>query len=145
MTFTPHFSVVSFSDQRITQDIDKLAEALRKMVEDLIISPLSIAFYTWQCWQMTGYIGPLCIYGYFIFSAITSRLLINPIIDAIFFKESAEGYFRFLHVRFRQFAESITFSRGEGEAKTAADDSLENLLISQLNVIYKEVPLKCKT
>lgn len=94
---------------------------------------------------MTGYIGPLCIYGYFIFSAVTSRLLINPIVDAIFFKESAEGYFRFLHVRFRQFAEPITFSRGESEAKTAADDSLETLLCSQLNVIYKELPLKCKS
>ncbi|KAF9141048.1 ATP-binding cassette sub- D member 4 [Mortierella sp. GBA39] len=139
---TMHDEEIDNPDQRITQDIDKLAEALRKMVEDLIISPLSIAFYTWQCWQMTGYIGPLCIYGYFIFSAVTSRLLINPIIDAIFFKESAEGYFRFLHVRLRQFTESITFSRGEGEAKTAADDSLEKLMCSQLNVIYKEVPLK---
>ncbi|KAK5827188.1 ABC transporter transmembrane region 2-domain-containing protein [Linnemannia elongata] len=138
---TMHDEEIDNPDQRITQDIDKLAEALRKMVESLIISPLAIAFYTWQCWQMTGYIGPLCIYGYFIFSAITSRLLINPIVDAIFFKESAEGYFRFLHVRFRQFTESITFSRGEGEAKMAADDSLENLLCSQLNVIYKEVPL----
>ncbi|KAH7057468.1 ATP-binding cassette sub-family D member 4 [Linnemannia elongata] len=138
---TMHDEEIDNPDQRITQDIEKLAEALRKMVESLIISPLAIAFYTWQCWQMTGYIGPLCIYGYFIFSAITSRLLINPIVDAIFFKESAEGYFRFLHVRFRQFTESITFSRGEGEAKMAADDSLESLLCSQLNVIYKEVPL----
>lgn len=134
-----------FSDQRITQDIDKLAETLRELVENLIISPLSIGFYTWKCWEITGYMGPLCIYGYFIFSAVTSRLLINPIVDAVFFKESAEGYFRFLHVRFRQFTESITFSRGESEAKSAADDSLENLMCSQLNVIYKELPLKCKS
>lgn len=114
------------------------------MVEELIIIPLLIAFYTWQCWQMTGYIGPLCIYGFFFLSSFVSRLLMNPIVDAIFYKESAEGYFRFLHVRFRQFAESIAFSRGEGEAKESADDSLYNLLGAQLDVIYKEIPFKCK-
>ncbi|KAG0039037.1 hypothetical protein BGZ82_009941 [Podila clonocystis] len=129
-------------DQRITQDIDKISESLKKMVEELIIIPLLISFYTWQCWQMAGYIGPLCIYGFFFLSSFVSRLLMNPIVDAIFYRESAEGYFRFLHVRFRQFAESIAFSRGEGEAKESADDSLYNLLGAQLDVIYKEIPIK---
>jgi len=50
---------------------------------------------------------------------------------------------RYLHVRFRQFAEAITFSRGEGEAKHSADEMLEILLRVQLDVIYKEMPLKC--
>lgn len=92
-------------DQRITQDIDKLTETLRKMTEELNIMPFLIAFYTWQCWRMAGYIGPLCIYGYFLVSCATSRLLINPIVDAIFYKESAEGYFRYessLHRHSRQ-------------------------------------------
>ncbi|KAF9901448.1 ATP-binding cassette sub- D member 4 [Linnemannia zychae] len=138
---TMHDEEIDNPDQRITQDIDKVAEAIRKMIEELLISPLLIGFYTWQCWKMAGYIGPLIIYGFFILSTVTSRMLINPIVDAIFYKESAEGYFRFLHVRFRQFAESITFSRGENESKRAADESLETLLCSQLNVIYKELPL----
>ncbi|KAF9375334.1 hypothetical protein CPC16_000780 [Podila verticillata] len=129
-------------DQRITQDIDKISESLKNMVEELIIMPLLIIFYTWQCWAMAGYIGPLCIYGFFFLSSFVSRLLMNPIVDAIFYRESAEGYFRFLHVRFRQFAESIAFSRGEGEAKESADDSLHNLLGAQLDVIYKEAPFK---
>ncbi|KAG0295628.1 ATP-binding cassette sub- D member 4 [Dissophora globulifera] len=137
-----HEEEVDNPDQRITQDIDKMSESIRKMVEDLIIIPILIAFYTWQCWQMAGYIGPVCIYGYFLLSAIASRLLINPIVDAVFYKESAEGYFRYLHVRFRQYAESITFSRGEGEAKESADELLEVLLKTQLNVIYTELPLK---
>ncbi|KAF9938801.1 ATP-binding cassette sub- D member 4 [Mortierella alpina] len=137
-----HEDEVDNPDQRITQDIDKLTEALRKMTEDLNIMPLLIAFYTWQCWEMAGYIGPLCIYGYFLLSCATSRMLINPIVDSIFYKESAEGYFRYLHVRLRQFAESITFSRGEGEAKDSADASLEVLMLTQLDIIYKELPLK---
>ncbi|KAF9362318.1 ATP-binding cassette sub- D member 4 [Mortierella sp. NVP85] len=129
-------------DQRITQDIEKMSETLRKMVEDLIITPLLVLFYTYQCWKMAGYTGVLGIYLYFLISVILSRILINPIVDAVFYKESAEGYFRYLHVRFRQFAESITFSRGEGEAKHSADEMLEVLLRVQLDVIYKEMPLK---
>ena len=74
-------------------------ESLRKMVVELIIIPLLIIFYTYQCWTLAGYIGPLCIYAYFIISSITSRILINPIVDAIFYKESAEGYFRYTHHR----------------------------------------------
>ncbi|KAG0373081.1 ATP-binding cassette sub- D member 4 [Mortierella sp. AD032] len=138
---TMHDEEIDNPDQRITQDIEKLAEAIRKMIEDLLISPLLITFYTWQCYKMAGYYGPLIIYGFFIVSSVASRWLINPIVDAIFYRESAEGYFRFLHVRLRQFTESITFSRGEAEAKRAADDSLESLLCSQLNLIYKELPL----
>ncbi|KAI1318823.1 ATP-binding cassette sub- D member 4 [Mortierella claussenii] len=137
-----HEEEVDNPDQRITQDIDKISESMQKMVGDLVITPLLIAFYTYQCWLMTGYIGPLCIYGYFILSTIASRLLINPIVDAVFYKESAEGYFRYLHVRLRQFAESITFSRGEGEAKDSADEMLEVLLKTQLEIIHKELPFK---
>ncbi|KAF9344186.1 hypothetical protein BGX26_004674 [Mortierella sp. AD094] len=48
----------------------------------------------------------------------------------------------YLHVRFRQFAESITFSRGEGEALESANEMLEVLLKTQLDVIHKELPLK---
>ncbi|KAF9117192.1 hypothetical protein BGX27_000041 [Mortierella sp. AM989] len=136
-----HEEEVDNPDQRITQDIDKISESMRKMVEDLVIIPLLIAFYTWQCWQMTGHTGPICIYAYFLLSTIIGRLLINPIVDAVFYKESAEGYFRYLHVRFRQFSESITFSRGEGEAKESADQMLDVLLKTQLDVIHKELPL----
>ncbi|KAF9975222.1 hypothetical protein BGZ73_001204 [Actinomortierella ambigua] len=129
-------------DQRITQDIDKLTDALRKICEELVITPILILYYTYQCWAMAGYIGPLAIYIYFILSSLGTRLVINPIVDAIFDKESAEGYFRYLHMRIRQFAESIAFSHGEEEAKESVDKSLDVLLIHQRNVVYKEFPLE---
>ncbi|KAF9945181.1 ATP-binding cassette sub- D member 4, partial [Modicella reniformis] len=137
-----HDDEVDNPDQRITQDIDKMSETLRRMVADLVITPLLVIFYTFQCWQMAGYTGPLFIYGFFFVSVFISRLLVNPVVDAVFYKESAEGYFRYLHVRFRQFAESITFSRGENEAKHSADEMLEILLRVQLEVVYKEIPLQ---
>ncbi|KAF9166275.1 hypothetical protein DFQ26_008280 [Actinomortierella ambigua] len=132
-------------DQRITQDIDKLTDALRKLCEELIITPVLIIYYTYQCWALAGYLGPLAIYIYFFISTFGTRLVINPIVDAIFDKESAEGYFRFLHMRIRQFAESIAFSHGEEEAKDSVDKSLDVLLVYQRNVVYKEFPLEFVT
>ncbi|KAF9999798.1 ATP-binding cassette sub- D member 4 [Entomortierella chlamydospora] len=137
-----HDEEIDNPDQRVTQDTEKISESIRKMVEDLIILPLLIIFYTWETWKLTGHVGPLCIYGYFFLSTVVSRILINPIVDAVFYKESAEGYFRYLHVRFRQFAEPITFSRGEGEALESANEMLELVLKTQLDVIHKELPLK---
>ncbi|KAF7731507.1 ATP-binding cassette sub- D member 4 [Apophysomyces ossiformis] len=111
-------------DQRITQDIDKFAEVLREIVEKLIISPILIAYYTWQCWSVGGFMGPL------------------PIVNAVFYKELQEGNFRFLHLRLRQYVESIAFSDGEKEENVRARDSLNTLLTFQRTIINKELPLR---
>ncbi|KAI9257172.1 ATP-binding cassette sub-family D member 4-like protein [Phascolomyces articulosus] len=128
-------------DQRIAQDIDKFADALREIVEKLIIAPVLVAYYTWKCWSVTGALGPLMIYGYFIVGSILSQVLIRPIVNSVFYKELAEGNFRFLHVRLRQFAEAIAFSRGEREEHARAKESLYTLLDSQRKVVNRELPL----
>ncbi|KAI9498583.1 ABC transporter transmembrane region 2-domain-containing protein [Zychaea mexicana] len=128
-------------DQRIAQDIEKFADALREIVENLIISPVLVAYYTWKCWSVTGALGPIMIYGYFVVGSVLSQLLIRPIVNSVFYKELAEGNFRFLHVRLRQFAEAIAFSRGEREEHARAKESLETLLRYQRQVINKELPL----
>ncbi|KAI7860777.1 ATP-binding cassette sub-family D member 4 [Circinella umbellata] len=128
-------------DQRIAQDIDKFADALKGIVENLIIAPFLVAYYTWKCWAVTGFLGPFMIYGYFIVGSILSQMLIRPIVNAVFYKELAEGNFRFLHVRLRQFAEAIAFSRGECEEHTRAKESLNILLDNQRKVVNRELPL----
>lgn len=81
-------------DQRITQDIDKFSETLRQIVSNLIIAPLMVIYYTWQCWAVSGFIGPFLIYVYFILGSFISRRLIQPIVNAVFYKELQEGNFR---------------------------------------------------
>lgn len=81
-------------DQRITQDIDKFSETLREILEKLIIAPVLVIYYTWKCWSVSGALGPLLIYGYFVLGSLLSRALMKPVINAVFFKESEEGNFR---------------------------------------------------
>jgi hypothetical protein len=50
----------------------------------------------------------------------------------------------YLHVRLREYAESIAFSRGEKEEQIRAQSSLDKLLYAQRKVINKELPLEGK-
>lgn len=53
-------------------------------------------------------------------------------------------YSSYLHVRLRQYAESIAFCDGEIEENKRASKSLDTLLTYQRNIVNKELPLKCK-
>lgn len=129
-------------DQRITQDIDKFAETLSQIVTKLIIAPVMVIYYTYKCWIVTGFAGPLVIFVYFFLGSFISRKFIQPIVNAVFFKELQEGNFRYLHVRLRQYAESIAFCDGELEENKRASKSLNTLLTYQRNIVNKELPLK---
>lgn len=83
-----------FRDQRITQDIDKFAETLSQIVTKLIIAPVMVIYYTYKCWIVTGFAGPLVIFVYFFLGSFISRKFIQPIVNAVFFKELQEGNFR---------------------------------------------------
>lgn len=131
-------------DQRITQDIDKFAETLRQIVTNLIIAPVMVVYYTYKCWVVTGFAGPILIYVYFLLGSFISRKFIQPIVNAVFFKELQEGNFRYLHVRLRQYAESIAFCDGEKEENNRAQHSLGTLLTYQRTIVNKELPLKSK-
>ncbi|KAI9310082.1 ATP-binding cassette sub-family D member 4 [Dichotomocladium elegans] len=138
---TTYYSHLDNPDQRITQDTDKFAESLRQIVENLIIAPILVIYYTWQCWAVSGALGPIMIYLYFVIGSVISRLLIRRIVNTVFYKEHAEGNFRFLHVRLRQFVESIAFSNGEPGENRHATRSLDELLDYQRRIVNKELPL----
>jgi ATP-binding cassette subfamily D (ALD) protein 4 len=50
----------------------------------------------------------------------------------------------FVHVRLRQFAESIAFTRGEEEENQRATSSLDTLLCHQRGIVNKQLPLQRK-
>ncbi|CAO3629097.1 unnamed protein product [Mucor fragilis] len=141
-TLVMNHEKVDNPDQRITQDVDKFAETLRQIVTNLIIAPVMVVYYTYKCWIVTGFAGPLLIYIYFLLGSFISRKFIQPIVNAVFFKELQEGNFRYFHVRLRQYAESIAFCDGEEEENDRAQHSLETLLTYQRTIVNKELPLK---
>lgn len=86
-------------DQRVTQDVDRFCQQFQKIVQGLIISPFTIAYYTYQCHTSAGYLGPLSIYGYFIVGTIVNKLIMSPIIALVIKQERLEGDFRFKHMQ----------------------------------------------
>ncbi|OZJ03282.1 hypothetical protein BZG36_03745 [Bifiguratus adelaidae] len=132
-------------DQRITQDVDKLTETIRLVLQEIVITPILIAYYTWQCWNVGGFMGPLIIYISFLIGSGLSKLLMDPIVDLVFGKEKVEGEFRFLHMRLRQFGESIALARGEDEERIRISQVFSGLLRTQKLIVTRELFLQCVT
>ncbi|KAG1054947.1 hypothetical protein G6F43_003061 [Rhizopus delemar] len=127
-------------DQRITQDVDKFAETLQEIITTLIISPVLVIYYAFKCWMVTGFSGPLIILIYFLVGSLVSRKLIQPIVNAVFYKEYEEGNFRsYFHVRVRQYIESIAFCDGEKDEINRANQKLDILLTYQRSIVNNEL------
>ncbi|KAI8987578.1 ATP-binding cassette sub-family D member 4 [Mycotypha africana] len=141
-TLLTKYNKIDNPDQRITQDIEKFSETLRQIVTNLIIAPIMVVYYTYKCTMVTGISGPLFIYTYFVVGSYLSQKYIQPLVNAVFFKELQEGNFRYLHVRLRDFVESIAFCAGEDDERMRAQQSLDTLLAYQKTIVNKEFPLK---
>lgn len=86
-------------DQRITQDIDRFCKQFSQIIASLIISPFTIAYYSYQCYSSAGYVGPLSIFGYFLVGTLINKLIMSPIITLVVKQEKLEGDFRFKHMQ----------------------------------------------
>ncbi|KAJ7384685.1 ATP-binding cassette sub- D member 4 [Desmophyllum pertusum] len=122
-------------DQRITQDVDKFCDTFRKSLIVFIISPFTIGYYTYQCYQSSGYLGPVIIYGYFIVGTIINKLIMTPIVSLVVKQEKLEGDFRFKHMQVRSNAESIAFYRSGNVEMRKTNSRLQSLLQTQLRVV----------
>ncbi|GAB1297630.1 Lysosomal cobalamin transporter ABCD4 [Apodemus speciosus] len=101
-------------DQRISQDVERLCRQLSSMTSKLIISPFTLAYYTYQCFQSTGWLGPASIFGYFILGTMVNKTLMGPIVAKLVQQEKLEGDFRFKHMQIRVNAEPAAFYRSFG-------------------------------
>ncbi|KAJ2764212.1 hypothetical protein IWQ56_004575, partial [Coemansia nantahalensis] len=128
-------------DQRVTQDIERLATGAAEVLPELLIAPFLIAYYSVRCWSISGLFGPLAIYAYFILGAVATRLAMAPIIRRVWALERAEGDFRFAHVRAAQFAEAIAFYGGEDRERAEADSALAAVVDAQRRVLRKQLYL----
>ena len=126
------------ADQRITQDVDKFCQQLSEISPKLLISPLTIGYYSYQCFNNTGYFGPLTIYGYFIVGSVINRIIMSPIVGLVVKQERNEGDFRFKHVNVRTQCESIVFLQGSETERHKADIKLQQLLGVQQAIVNFE-------
>ncbi|TPX53877.1 hypothetical protein PhCBS80983_g06121 [Powellomyces hirtus] len=132
-------------DQRIAQDVEKFSEELRKVLEDIVLAPALLVYYTYRNFVVTGWRGPLCLYLFFVVSTLQTRYLMRPLIPLVYQKEKAEGDFRHLHVRLGQNAESVAFLRGEQQELSILEEALQALLAWQRKIITREAVLRFGT
>ncbi|XP_060908117.1 ATP-binding cassette sub-family D member 4 [Labrus mixtus] len=126
-------------DQRISQDAERLCKQMSTMASRLIVSPFTLAYYTYHCFYSTGWIGPVSIFGYFVIGTITNKILMGPIVSTLFEQEKLEGDFRFKHMQIRVNAESAAFYRAGKVEHMRTDRRLQALLQTQKSLINKEL------
>ncbi|XP_056284028.1 ATP-binding cassette sub-family D member 4 isoform X1 [Pseudoliparis swirei] len=126
-------------DQRISQDADRLCKQMSTMASRLIVSPFTLAYYSYHCFYSTGWIGPVSIFGYFVIGTIANKILMGPIVSTLFEQEKLEGDFRFKHMQIRVNAESAAFYRAGKVEHMRTDRRLQTLLETQKSLINKEL------
>ncbi|KAK6027073.1 ABC transporter, ATP-binding protein [Ostertagia ostertagi] len=129
------------SDQRITQDVEKLCNVLAtKLTPSLLIAPFVIAFYTFKTWQTAGGFGVGFIYVYFIIGAVLNRILISPLTKWAARVEKAEGDFRFKHVSVRNHAEESAFYRAADFEQNSSNEIFSMLWNTQRKLVLWQFP-----
>ncbi|XP_077101440.1 lysosomal cobalamin transporter ABCD4 isoform X2 [Siphateles boraxobius] len=126
-------------DQRISQDVERLCKQMSTMASRLLISPFTVTYYTYQCFNSAGWIGFVSIFGYFVAGTIVNKILIGPIVSMLVEQEKLEGDFRFKHMQIRVNAESAAFYRAGKVEHIRTDRRLQMLLSTQRSLMNKEL------
>ncbi|XP_067848285.1 ATP-binding cassette sub-family D member 4 [Heptranchias perlo] len=126
-------------DQRISQDVERFCRGLSTMASNLIISPFTVAYYTYQCFYSTGWLGPTSIFIYFIIGSIVNKILMGPIVSTLVQQEKLEGDFRFKHMQIRVNAESAAFYRAGRVEHMRTNWRLQDLLQTQRELMNREL------
>ncbi|XP_061668608.1 ATP-binding cassette sub-family D member 4 isoform X3 [Syngnathoides biaculeatus] len=124
-------------DQRISQDAERLCKQMSSMASRIIVSPFTLAYYTYHCFYSTGWLGPLSIFAYFVVGTGANKVLMGPIVSTLFEQEKLEGDFRFKHMQIRVNAESAAFYRAGKVEHARTDGRLQTLLQTQQSLINK--------
>ncbi|XP_064420956.1 ATP-binding cassette sub-family D member 4 isoform X2 [Latimeria chalumnae] len=126
-------------DQRISQDVERFCKQTSSMASKLLISPFTLAYYTYQCFCSTGWLGPVSIFAYFVIGTIVNKILMGPIVSTLVQQEKLEGDFRFKHMQVRVNAESAAFYRAGKVEHMRTNRRLQSLLQKQRELMNKEL------
>ena len=118
----------------------------RSIIEELIVNPILIAYYSYQTAVIgRGISGLIIIYVFFVISAILCKLAAYPLVNIIVSKEKAEGNFRFLHVLIRTSLESIALQSGESNERDRLFSSFSHVLKWQRKLLDANLILRIFT
>ncbi|XP_013772980.1 ATP-binding cassette sub-family D member 4-like [Limulus polyphemus] len=128
-------------DQRITQDVEKMCKALSTAIPTIIVSPFTIAYYSYTSYETSGIIGPGAILLFFVIGTVINKFLMSPVVNKVFLQEKYEGFFRFKHMHLRTYAESVAFQDAGHTELSHTSHKLASLVEVQQQLFIKQYPL----
>ncbi|KAK4036889.1 ABC protein, subfamily ABCD [Daphnia magna] len=118
-------------DQRITADINILCLVFSSVAIKVVVSPFTIAYYSYKAYVGTGWVGPTSCFLFFIVGTFVNKLLMSPIVAWVVRNERREGDFRYKHMQIRSNAESLAFLTGARLEESKTNNKLDLLLTTQ--------------
>ncbi|KAG8448932.1 hypothetical protein GDO86_015847 [Hymenochirus boettgeri] len=144
-TLTVHHPHIDNPDQRMTQDVERLCRELSSSASQVLTTPFTLVYYSYQCAVNTGWMGPVSIFGYFVIGSLLNKVLMGPVIPRLVQQEKLEGNFRYKHVQVRVNAEAAAFYRAGSSELSRTDSHLQDLIGAQKDFIYQELWLNFGT
>ncbi|KAJ6806420.1 ABC transporter D family member 1 [Iris pallida] len=116
------------ADQRITQDVEKLATELSGLVTGMIKPSVDILWFTWRMQLLTGGRGVAILYAYMLLGLGLLRSVAPEFGYLASREQQLDGTFRFMLSRLRTHAESVAFFGGGSREKAMVDSRFKELL-----------------
>ena len=132
-------------DQRIARELDLWSTNLAELVVAVSTSLFNILWYTLQTWLITGWHGPALIFGFFVASALITRLVASPVAALTARCQAAEGDFRAMHATLLSSSEATALcSNGEAEG-VALGESFGALVMLRWQLVLRRGLLSLTT
>lgn len=129
------------ADQRMTQDVDRFCRSLADTLPAALIAPFTTAYYNYQAYVATGWIGPVSTLVFFVVFTILNKFLLAPVVPRVYQQERQEGQFRHAHARVRDNTESIAFLDGDPVEEANMNAILDDVVKAQQSVVNRQFPL----
>ncbi|XP_014787531.1 lysosomal cobalamin transporter ABCD4 isoform X2 [Octopus bimaculoides] len=124
-------------DQRIAEDINNMCDTFSQIFAPIILAPFIIGYYVHQTIVISGYIGPLVVFGFFLVFSFINRFIMSSVVYYVYKKEKLEGDFRFKHMQIRVNSEPMAFYQSGATEYLKSNSILFELLRSQYRVAQK--------
>lgn len=130
-------SSIDNPDQRITSDVSSLVEQYSGILTDLVVTPFTVTYYTYDAYSRAGWIGPSGMYALFLVSTVVNKLLMKPLVKITVEREKKEGDFRFKHLQIRCNAESLAFHGSAAFEQSKVNNKLSEVCGAQQSLYYR--------
>eukprot|EP00039_Didymoeca_costata_P001964 m.56591 g.56591 ORF g.56591 m.56591 type:complete len:1243 (+) comp11047_c0_seq2:42-3770(+) len=128
------FHATSDSDQRITEDLNKLASELANVFPDVIKPIADVAWFTYQAYLLLGFRSTALLYLYMISGYGVLRWVTPDFSSLTEESQRARGDFRFVHTRLRIHAESVAFFGGDQVEGETCRKNFNSMMESEYNL-----------